>query len=77
MEKRLATAVYWFGIVSAAIAIIGRGLAMFGVFVLPYTSASAGTKIPASYRTFLDGAILFFVMAIASVVMAWIKERKA
>lgn len=75
MEKQLATLAYWFGIASTAIALIMRGLAVLGVFVFPYTPA-AGGKVPLSYRTFLEGAILFFVMAIAGAAVAWAKERK-
>jgi hypothetical protein len=76
LEKQLATVAYWIGIASTAVALIMRGLAVLGVFVFPYTPATAGGKIPLSYRTFLEGAILFFVMAIASSVIAWTKERK-
>jgi hypothetical protein len=76
LEKQIATIAYWIGIVSTALAIIMRGLAVLGIFTMPYT-AIAGGKVPISYHTFLDGAILFFVMAIASAVIAWAKERKA
>ena len=77
MEKQLATAAYWIGVLSTALALILRGLAVLGVFVFPYTPTAAGGKIPISYRTFLEGAILFFVMAIASAVIAWAKEQRA
>ena len=75
MEKQLATAAYWIGVLSTLIAIITRGLALLGIFVFSPTVVAG--KNPISYRTFLEGAILFFVMAIASALIAWAKERKA
>jgi hypothetical protein len=75
LEKQLATAAYWIGVVSTALALIMRVLAVLGVFVNSPTGGGGG--IPISYRTFLEGATLFFVMAIASAVMAWAKERRA
>jgi hypothetical protein len=73
VEKQLATASYWIGIVSTFLAVVGRLLAAVGVFVPTATPE----KFPISYRSFLDGAILFFMMAIASSLMAWAKEQKA
>jgi hypothetical protein len=75
MEKQLATAAYWIGIVSTVIALIMRGLALVGLFA--YRPAVVGGRNPISFRTFLEGAVLFFVMAIASSVVALAKERKA
>ncbi len=70
----LATAAYCIGVVSAVLALITRGPAAMGVFVL-HLSAPGQNAI--SYRSFLDGAILFFIMAIASSVIAWAKAQKA
>ncbi|MFZ1941044.1 MAG: hypothetical protein WBA18_08535 [Terracidiphilus sp.] len=74
MEKRLVTAAYWIGILCVVIAIVTRGLALVGIYVLQ--SASTG-RVWATYRNFLEAALLFFVMAIASAVIAQAKERKA
>jgi len=46
---------------------------VLGISIFP---ASDLGKIPISYRSFLDGAILFFIMAIASSVVAWAKAQK-
>lgn len=73
MEKQLGNAAYWIGILSTVIALITRLLAAAGVFVFP----AASGKIPISYRSFLDGAILFFLMAIASSVAMWAKSQKS
>ena len=72
MEKQLSTVAYWIGIISTVLALITRLLAVFGVFV----STSASGKIPITYRSFLDGAILFFMMAIASSIAMWVKAQK-
>jgi len=76
LEKQLSMAAYWIGIVSTVLALILRGLAVLGVFIFPSVPL-AGGKIPVSYHTFLEGAVLFFTMAIASTVIAWAKAQKA
>jgi hypothetical protein len=73
VEKQLAIAAYWIGIVSTVLALIMRGFALLGIFA--YSPAVVGRN-PISFRTFLQGAILFFVMAIASTAVAWVRERK-
>ena len=78
MEKQLATAAYWIGVVSTVLALIARGLAAIGVWGVPLSGGGIhpGTT-PLSYKSFLDGAMLFFVMAIASSVIAWAKAQRA
>lgn len=73
MERKLSTPAYWIAIVSTVVALITRLLAAMGIFVSPMTPG----KIPISYMSFLHGAILFFIMAIASSVIAWSKAQKA
>jgi hypothetical protein len=72
MEKHLATAAYWLGVISTLLALIMRALALFGAFT--FSGAVVGGRNPLSFRTFLEGAILFFVMAIASTAITWLKE---
>jgi hypothetical protein len=74
MEKQLSTIAYWIGVISTVLALIARLLAVMGVFALP---APMLGKNPISYRSFLDGAMLFFVMAIASSVAMWVKQQKS
>jgi uncharacterized membrane protein YiaA len=74
MEKQLYTVTYWIGVICTVLALITRALAMVGVWVLPVATSG---KIPLSYKSFLDGAMLFFVMAIASSVAIWVKAQKA
>ncbi|MFZ0395000.1 MAG: hypothetical protein WCF17_11765 [Terracidiphilus sp.] len=76
MGKQLATASYWVGVVSTVIALIMRALAWVGVLAIE-PGIRGGKYFPLSYRTFLEGAILFFVMAIASATVALVKEKKA
>ena len=73
MEKQLSSIAYWIGVLSTIIALITRLLAAIGVFVFPVTAG----KIPISYRSFLDSAILFFLMAIASSVAMWAKAERS
>jgi hypothetical protein len=73
LEKQLSIAAFWLGIASTVLALITRLLAAIGIFVWPSTSAG---KVPISYHSFFDGAILFFTMAIASSVIAWAKAQK-
>ena len=74
MEKKLCTVAYWIGIISTVLALITRLLAVIGVFVFP---APTSGRIAISYKSFLDGAMLFFVMAIASSVAMWVKQQKS
>jgi hypothetical protein len=74
LEKQLATAAFWIAVLSTAIALITRLLALLGIFAFSTTVVSG--RNPLSYRTFLEGAILFFLMAIASGVLAWGKGQK-
>lgn len=66
MSKQLISVAYWIGMASTVLAIIDRGLLMIGVSVFK----------PLSPKSFLEGAVLFFVMAIASYVM-WAKTEKS
>ena len=75
MEKQLGTAAFWFGIVSTLIALVMRGLAVMGIYAFSATAVAG--KNPISYRTFLEGAVLFFIMAIASTVVAFAKQKEA
>jgi hypothetical protein len=72
MEKQLCSAAYWIGIISTVLALITRGLAALGIWA---SSGGLPNKVPISYRTFLDGAMLFFLMSIASSVMMWAKGQ--
>jgi len=75
MSKQLISVAYWIGMASTVLAIIDRGLLMIGVSVFPGVASPAG-KVPLSPKSFLEGAVLFFVMVIASYVM-WAKTEKS
>jgi hypothetical protein len=62
MEKHIAVVSYWLGIVSTVLTIILRALAAFGIW--PNLVPADGASI--SYYTFLRGAILLFLLSIAS-----------
>lgn len=70
MEKQLSALSYWLGLICTAIALILRLLALVHVAV-PYLGGPTGSGI--SYLSFLRGAELFFLLAIAS----WCRTAKA
>jgi len=76
MEKQLISVAYWIGIVCTVLAVISRGLLMIGVLVFPLVASSSG-KIELSPKSYLDGAMLFFVIAIASSAVMWAKTQKS
>jgi len=62
MEKLLAKAGYWLGVLCTVLAVLCRLLNILGINF--GQSLTRGNAI--SYKSFLAGAILFFVMAIAT-----------
>jgi hypothetical protein len=74
MEKQLTIAAYWAGIVSTGLALLARVLALFGV--LAFSAVTVPGRNPISYRSFLEGGQLFFLMAIAGSVLVWAKSSK-
>ena len=73
MEKQIAIAGYWVGLVSLLLAVVLRLLAMLGVGIW---SASAGS-VPVSYLTFFHGAEVFLLLSIASSAVAWLRLPRA
>jgi len=72
--EKLASAAYWIGVLSTLIALVMRGLALVGIFA--FSPSSMGRGNPISYRAFLEGAVLFYIMAIASGLLARNRELK-
>ncbi len=77
MEKDLGIVAYWLGIVCTVIALITRGLAMLGFWATTLSGVTSSGRVVLSYKSFLDAALLFFVMAIASAVAMWAKTQKS
>jgi hypothetical protein len=69
MEKYLSAAGYWLGLVCTVLALISRVLIAFNSNP-PRIGLSDGTAL--SYNSFLHGAALFFLLAIAS----WCRTAK-
>lgn len=61
MEKRIVDLSYWLGLLSAVIALILRGLNALAVLV-PAAVEQKGSV----YMSFYKGALLFFLIAIAT-----------
>jgi len=70
MEKQLSTIGYWLGLICTVLALIFRGLTALGIF-LPRMGPPGGN--PLSYMSFLHGAVLFFLLGIAS----WCRSPKS
>jgi hypothetical protein len=71
MEKHIIQWGYWLGVVCVVLALVTRALNVLGV-----VSVVVGRGNPIGYRSFLDGALLFFVAAIATSSYAWFKAHK-
>jgi hypothetical protein len=70
MEKQLCTIGYWLGLICTVLALILRALAFFKIYP-PLVGIPGGSDI--SYLSFLHGAVLFFLLAIAS----WCRTAKS
>lgn len=70
MEKQISVISYWLGLICTALAVIFRVFIALGVS-LPQVGAAGGVAI--SYVSFLHGALLFLLLAIAS----WCRTAKS
>jgi len=70
MEKHLSVLGYWLGLISAVLALIFRFFTALNI-IPPHMGAPGGNAI--SYMSFLHGAVLFFLLAIAS----WCRTAKS
>ena len=70
MEKQLSAIGYWLGLICTVLALIFRMFTVFNI-TLPHMGPPGGNGI--SYLSFLHGAALFFLLAIAS----WCRTQKS
>jgi len=70
MEKQLSVLGYWLGLISTVLALIFRFLTALNM-TPPFLGVPGGSAI--SYLSFLHGAELFFLLAIAS----WCRTAKS
>jgi hydrogenase-4 membrane subunit HyfE len=70
MEKHVSAVAYWLGLIFTVIALICR--AMIAFEVVPLRIGSAG-GVAISYLSFFHGAVLFFLLSIAS----WCRSAKS
>ncbi len=73
MEKHIITWSYWLGMASAVIALALRSLNAFGLLV-PQVVAQGQTIW---YMSFFKGALLFFLVAIATANYNWARGQKS
>jgi hypothetical protein len=72
VEKQIVTVSYWLGLLSALIALALRALNLFGV--LTPTVVQQGRTL--WYMSFYKGALLFFLIAIATASYASVRGEK-
>jgi hypothetical protein len=70
MEKQISVIGYWLGLICTALAVIFRVFVALGVS-LPQLGTNGGIAI--SYVRFLHGAVVFFLLPIAS----WCRTAKS
>jgi hypothetical protein len=70
MEKQLSAIGYWLGLICTVLALVLKALAALKIYA-PTVGTPGGTAI--SYLSFLHGAVLFFLLAIAS----WCRSAKS
>ena len=72
MEKRLVTVSYWLGLLSSLIAMGLWGLSIIGRLV----HSVVLVRRVGWYESFFKGAILFFLIAIATAITASVRGEK-
>jgi len=70
MEKQLSTIGYWLGLVCTVLALVFRFFTMIGKIPL-FLGVPGGSAL--SHLSFLHGAVLFFLLTIAS----WCRTSRA
>jgi hypothetical protein len=71
MKKHIIRYSYWLGVLSVLLALLTRGLNILGLSLAQIPTRGN----PIAYHTFLDGAQLFFLMAIATAGYVWFKSQ--
>ena len=72
MEKHIVTWSYWLGLASTAIALVLRSLSVSGIL----TAVVVRQGQTLGYMSFYKGALLFFVIAIATASYTWVRGQK-
>ena len=72
MEKMIALASYWLGLICVVLAVLFRLFATFGV-ALAYTPV---TGLAISYNSFFHGAIVFLLLSAASSLLSASRSGK-
>ena len=72
MEKLVIRWSYWIGIALTVLALVARALnALAGPAVLAFTTRGSAV----GYRTYLDGAVLIFLVEVGTAGYAWTKTQ--
>jgi hypothetical protein len=71
MEKHIMRWSYWLGVICVVLAVATRFLNTLGLPTM--LLQTRGNSI--SYRSFVDGALLFLITSIATAGFAWFKRQ--
>jgi hypothetical protein len=71
MEKHIMRWSYWLGVICVVLAVVTRILNSLGMSTV--LLQTKGDSI--SFRTFVDGALLFLITSIATAGFVWFKRQ--
>jgi hypothetical protein len=71
MEKHIMRWSYWLGIVCVLLAMVARILNILGLSTMLLQTRGN----PLSFRTFVNGALLFLITSIATAGFVWFKRQ--
>jgi hypothetical protein len=72
MGRQIGIGSYWVGSVCAVLAMIARGLDVFGMNFIDFETKGGGF----GYHTLMDGTLFFYAISIATMVYAGFISQK-
>jgi len=72
MGKHVGIGSYWLGSTCAVLALIARGLDVFGMNFIDFETKGGGF----GYHTLMDGTLFFYAISIATLVYAGFNAQK-
>ena len=72
MGKHVGIGSYWLGSICAVLALVARGLDVFGMNFIDFETKGGGF----GYHTLMDGTLFFYAISIATMVYAGFNAQK-
>jgi hypothetical protein len=73
MGKHVGIGSYWLGSACAILALVARGLDVFGMNFIDFETKGGGF----GYHTLMDGTLFFYAISIATMVYAGFNSQKS